>query len=461
MIFLSGGSDRKDNIFPLDLAGREGQDKNSLEDLVRHMRMVRDSIPVNQKLRRELRERLFPGQEPAIERAPAAFPGKAAPWRKPGLWMWAGGSFVVLLLLAAAIYNLRGPAEKVLSAGPSSDMSRFWAEQTPLSPAVSPSGELVVVERGGALLLLDRQGSRFATVRPPAGQRYLSPAWSPDGGKLALVREKSDGSQVLSLEIPSGAGPGDIQAAIQRGAEQSPVLVGRPPGSSYSGLSWSPDGSTLACSLKENGQRRIILISGNQEVALGEGTGPAWSPDGSWLVVERGGPEVSTLWLVKKDGGESRLLGPGKFPVWNKNGYLLFVKTVIREKILSFLPDGSPQFTVQTKTGEIRWLYTGRGEEIEKKLLSSPDKGLARAGLIMAPESPAGPEELQWLRNLELSGVREPRTLYQDRANEYEGMSPGDGMSLYLSRRDGRTGTVFFTRIGLVENAAKREGSVN
>ena len=79
----------------------------------------------------------------------------------------------------------------------------------------------------------------------------------------------------------------------------------------------------------------------------------------------------------------------------------------------------------------------------------------------MAPESPAGPEELQWLRNLELSGVREPRTLIQDRANEYEGMAPGDGMSLYLSRRDGGTGTVFFTRIGLVENAAKREGSAN
>lgn len=446
---MSGGSDKKDNVYPL-------RDKTSLDDLVRHMRRVRDSIPVNQRLRQELRAKLVEGRQAAAESA-AAFPEPARPDKKAGIWRRAAGLLPAFFLLALVLVITGRPVEKVLEAGPVTELARFWVQEEPLVPAVSPSDGTMVLERGGALLLLNRQGSRFATVRPPAGQRYSSPAWSSDGRKLALVRDRGTGSEVVVLEIPANTGPEDMQRVIERGLEGPEVMVSQPAGPSMADLSWSPDGGAVAYSLRENGQARVFLAGpGRDPVALGRGARPAWSPDGKWLVVERDGQDDKTLWLVEKDGGRSYPLGPGRFPVWNKDGYLLFMKTGIREKILSFLPDGSPQFTVQRKTGEIRWLHPGKGEGAEKTL-SSPEGRLAGARLLIAPDSPAGPEEMQWLKSLELSGVREPRTLFLDRAGDYEGLYSGDGRSLILARRDG--GTVILTRIGLMEKVAEREGS--
>lgn len=454
------GSDKKDNIFKIIDHEREcrGQDGSSLEDLVRHMRLIRDSIPVNDRLRRELRARLTgsPGAIPGCD-PPARKEGKEGTeaWRKPWVLALASGVLAVFLLaLAFVLAGSRESGQKVLEAGPVSEMARFWAEDRPLAPAVSPSGEVIVVERGGALLLLNRSGSRFATVRPPAGRRYTSPAWSPDGGKLALVREGQGQSEIIQINVPAETGPGDMEGAIGKGLDQPGVLVSLAEGT-VSDLSWSPDGAGIAYTAGEVGRGRVFLArEGRDPVSLGSGARPAWSPDGKWLVVEKGGPEDKTLWLVALDGGQSFPLGSGRLPVWNKDGYLIFVKTGIREKILSYLPDGTPQFTVERKVGEIRWLHPGRGEGAERLLPLEGQPSEDRP--IMAPDNTAGSEELQWLRGLELGGVRDPRTLYLNRAGDYEGLVPGDGRSLLLSRRDG--GTVVLTRIGLVENESRQEG---
>lgn len=445
---LSGGSDKKDNVYPL-------KQNNSLDDLVSHMRQVRDSIPVNQRLRRELRARLVEGRQALTGSAPVD-PEKQGSGGRRWPWLLGAGSLVLLCLLVAALAFFRDTGPKSLAAGPVTEVARFWAQEDPLVPSLWPSGGLMVVERGGALLLLNRQGSRFAAVRPPAGQKYSSPAWSPDGGKLALVRDKGGGSELLVLNIAAGTKPEEMHRAIERGLEQAGALVKPSAGSAITDLAWSPDGGVLAYSLRESGQSRVFLAGGKTSpVSLGQGARPAWSPDGKWLVVEREGQDDKALCLVEREGGRSYPLGPGRFPVWNRDGYLLFVKTTIREKILSYLPDGAPQFTVQRKSDEIRWLRPGRGEG-PRKFIDSPEGQLAGAGLLMAPDIPAGPEELQWLGSLELSGVREPRTLYINRVGEYEGMVSGEGLSLLLSRRDG--GMIILTRINLVENNAKVEG---
>ncbi|MFZ5631936.1 MAG: TolB family protein [Bacillota bacterium] len=438
---MSGNSDKKDNVFQLD-------------DLVKHMRQVRDSIPVNRKLRQELRARLIEGQKARTESPASILPEKSTSAGKRLPWRWVAGSLLVLSVFVAAFLAFRVPGQKTLDTGPVIEAARFWAEGGPLVPAVSPADGYIVLERGGALLLLNRQGSLFASVRPPAGQKYASPCWSPDGRKLALVRHKGDAAEIILLGIPPEVKPADLQQVIERGINEAAVLTGWPKAPRFTGLAWSPDGETLAYGLLENGESRVFLARGNKDVFLCPGAKPAWSPDGQRLVVEREENGYKTLRLVEKEGGRSYLLGQGSFPVWNKNGYLLFVKTSIREKILSYLPDGSPQFTVQWKTGEIRWLYLGGGEGSERGLPPEGEK-LAGAALLMTPVSPAGPEELQWLKRLELSGVREPRTLFIDRSGDCEGLVSGDGMSLFLSRRDG--GAVILTRIGLVENVVKRE----
>lgn len=437
---MATGPDKRDNVFQLD-------------DLVNHIRQVRERIPVNQDLREELRARLIGGRRAAVESPVAVRPEKSAAVGTTPARYHVAGLLLVLSVLIVALVALRLPGGKILESGPVVEMTRFWAEDRPLAPSVSPGG-YIVAERGGALLLLNREGALFATVRPPAGVKYASPCWSPDGRKLALVRQRGTESELIAVGIPPDAKPADLQRAIEGGMDRAVSLTGWQEAPQFTGLAWSPDGETLAYSLIRDGESKVFLLRGNREVYLSPGSGPAWSPDGQRLVVERREKSVNNLWLVEKEGGKSYLLGQGSCPVWTPKGYLLFVKTSVTEKILSYLPDGSPQFTVQRKTGEVRWLSLGRGEGVENTL---PEEGelLAGATLLMTPVATAGPEELQWLKTMELSGVREPRTLFIDRSGECEGLTVGDSANLFLSRRDG--GAVVLTRIGLVENEVERE----
>lgn len=445
--------DRKDNVFSIGDPVRSRQEENSLEDLVRHMRSIRDSIPVNRDLRSQLRARLIDGASARAVEKDGPFPAqKGKGWK---YWR-AAGLIAAIILAVVAVMVSRAPAEKSLETGQVVELGRFWSQESPLVPAVSASKGFMAVERGGALLLLDRNGSQFAVVSPPPGVKYESPSWSRDGRKLALVREKETVREIISLDVSSAGKPAELVRVIEGGINTASALAVIPAGSSVSGLAWSPDGETLAYSVYQDGQSRLYLADRlGRSGPLSAGRKPAWSPDGNWLVVEGDGPDTG-LWLVERKGGRSGFLGPGKSPVWNRDGYLMFVRINIREKILSYLPDGSPQFTVQRKTGEIRWIYLGRGPGAEKILLSEQD-GLSGASLLLAPDDPTGTEELQWLKSLELSGFRSPRTLFLDKSPEYEGLVEGDPGSLIISRNNGAT--VSLSRIGLRKITLKGEGS--
>ncbi|MFZ5596765.1 MAG: hypothetical protein ACOY31_07100 [Bacillota bacterium] len=459
----NGGDDagKKGNVFPLSNAGgmhrtrADGGDggSGSLDDLVGHMRLLRDTIPVNESLRRELRQKLLGGGSPEV--SPVSQPAAGELPRKgrnfyPGVL--AALSVVVIIVFLAVFGSSR---EKKLETSHVSEAGRFWIEETPLQASAYSGDGPVVVERGGALLILGRQEAGTWVAAPPGGMEYSSPCWSPDGGKLALVRSSEKGSEVVCLDIPGGTKTSGLSRAIEQGLENPRVIAAGPPGRNFSGLSWSPDGKTIAYSVLENGVSSVFLAGESGDpYSPGPGARPAWSPDGRWLAVERDGPE-KTLWLMEINGGRSYSLGQGRLPVWNREGYLLFVRDSIREKPLTYLPDGSPQFSVQRKTGEIRWLYLGDGGEVEKRLFLS-DGSAVESSLLMTPDSPTGPEELQWLKRMEMEGVRAPRTLYLDRAGDYEGLAAGGGRELLLSRRDGDT--VVLERIQLGESMVKREG---
>lgn len=63
-------------------------------------------------------------------------------------------------------------------------------------------------------------------------------------------------------------------------------------------------------------------------------------------------------------------------------------------------------------------------------------------------------DELNWLRKLELEGVREPRMLLMDPLNYFQNIrfSP-DGKALLAARRDG--GTVALVQVSLYERLTK------
>jgi len=120
----------------------------------------------------------------------------------------------------------------------------------------------------------------------------LSPAWSPDGKKLAYVSFENKNSNIYVQDILSG----------QR------RLVASNPGIN-SAPAWSPDGSRLALTLSKGGDPEIYILhlsSGTlQRVTRNRAidTEPSWSADGKKLAFTSdrgGGPQIYEIVLPDK-----------------------------------------------------------------------------------------------------------------------------------------------------------------
>jgi len=74
----------------------------------------------------------------------------------------------------------------------------------------------------------------------------------------------------------------------------------------------SPDGETVAYTLRESGEpTRIMLVPADGSTAaraLVEGSSPRWSPDGATIAYRGGEDEQSGIWLIDGAGGEPRFL---------------------------------------------------------------------------------------------------------------------------------------------------------
>lgn len=462
---------KQDNVLPLD-QWRGNPYKNSeksLDQLLTHMRQVREAIPVNENLREELRRKLTnrniypensmdgPTNTEQLTSTPPG-PGK----KKNYLALGAMAAFVMVIVIGAIAFSIGARSEKILEAGEQQLMTGFWVDNQPLVPAASPKGEIILVARGGSLLVLDGGGNQRGLVRPPENQGYGWPSWSPDGDKLALVRQTADKKQeILVVDLPQEKSAETLERLLTsslqtKDSQNIEKVVTADSGSLIAQLSWSPKGAALAYTLTvPHGEPKVWLV--DQKSApkvLGTGSYPTWSPDGNQLVIQRSG-ENPTLWLVESKSGKASLLGEGEQPTWGTNGHMAFVGIKNREKVLSYMPDGSPQFSVLQRTGEIRTIYMGENSSKVSERLAAGESWQNMSNLLFAPDTGPGQAELDWLRAMELSGIRGPRTLTMDRVNNFQSLTFGPGgSSLLVARKDGST--ISLLRMSLRERLVKR-----
>ncbi|WP_243385087.1 Tol-Pal system beta propeller repeat protein TolB [Caviibacterium pharyngocola] len=135
-----------------------------------------------------------------------------------------------------------------------------------------------------------------------SSQPLMSPAWSPDGGKLAYVSFEKRKAQLIVHDLRSGARK---VAASFDGHNGAPAF--------------SPDGSRLAFASSKDGVLNIYVMNlGSGQVSqltsgAGNNTEPAWSPDGQSIVFtsDRGGsPQVYRM--SASGGGASLVSGGGR-----------------------------------------------------------------------------------------------------------------------------------------------------
>ena len=169
-------------------------------------------------------------------------------------------------------------------------------------PAPALDGQTIAYDRGGTAWLYhwDNGPELFdvAAYSFPESKsiRVASPAWSPDGKRLAWVV-----GGYFDDQWQIGVGVFDLGAQTARLLHPYEPLGmgGWPPAPA-----WSPDGQWLvfhaiAEAPTEHGLW-IARVDGEKEHFLGPGEGPVWSPGGRWLAFTCTAPGAeSAIWLAE------------------------------------------------------------------------------------------------------------------------------------------------------------------
>ncbi len=141
--------------------------------------------------------------------------------------------------------------------------------------ALSPTGARAAFEFRGEIVTVPAEKGDARNLTSSPGAHDRSPAWSPDGGRVAYF---SDASGEYELRVVPQDGKGDVATFRLNGS------------GFYSDLQWSPDSKQLAYA--DNSQTLYVLdlASGAAtKVAAAKVYGPTssitfgWSPDSRWL----------------------------------------------------------------------------------------------------------------------------------------------------------------------------------
>jgi TolB protein len=146
------------------------------------------------------------------------------------------------------------------------------------------------------LQISDADGFNAQTIASSV-EPLMSPAWSPDGRKIAYVSFEKKTAAIYIQTLTTGD---RVRVA------EFPGINGAP--------SWSPDGGKLALTLSKDGSPDIYILNlGTRSLTQltrnsAIDTEPAWSPDGSSIVFTSDRSGKPQLYIVSSQGGEEKRL---------------------------------------------------------------------------------------------------------------------------------------------------------
>jgi Tol biopolymer transport system component len=161
------------------------------------------------------------------------------------------------------------------------------------------------------LFVLDLRSKRLARVTSGLGDDS-SPAWSPDGTRIAYAAEVNGATDVYV--VPATGGP-PTRLTTGPGAHTSP--------------SWSPDGRHIAYTLASGDRSAVWVMDADGSRAHRfaatpfRAYAPAWSPRGDRLALVRIDDallQAPVIWTYDADGTGARRVVAGDAPAWSPDG---------------------------------------------------------------------------------------------------------------------------------------------
>ena len=146
------------------------------------------------------------------------------------------------------------------------------------------------------LQIADADGFNPRTVYASPKQ-LMSPAWSPDGRRLAYVSFENERSEIFVQDLASGT---RSKLSSKPGINSAPA--------------WSPDGGYLALTLSSGGNPDIYImeVSSRKLRKLtnhhGIDTEPAWSPDGRFILFTSNRSGAPQIYQIAFGGGSPKRL---------------------------------------------------------------------------------------------------------------------------------------------------------
>ncbi|MEP6572124.1 MAG: hypothetical protein ABJD11_05490 [Gemmatimonadota bacterium] len=245
------------------------------------------------------------------------------------------------------VYRVDGDGADLVAVTPSTDEA--------LSPAWSPDGQRLAytqfVGGHGAIVVVSLGSGARTTVPTTNRDLNITPSFAPDGKTLAFARSNEDGTDIYSADVLAGC-------CVQR------LTVGR--FADNLSPTYSPDGRRIAFVSTRAGLPQIYVMAADgtdQELlapfdygVTGSSNAPEWSPDGASVIFHREvsrSPQLFVLDIASHRVRQLTSAGRNEDATWAPDGrHLAFVSDRSGRKQL---------WIIDTETGRIRQLTFAGG----------------------------------------------------------------------------------------------------
>ncbi len=220
-----------------------------------------------------------------------------------------------------------------------------------ISPAWSPDGNrlaYVSFEEGRPEIYVQDTLSGQRRRLLPAGGSSSAPAWSPDGTRLAFTLSRDGNHDIYVLELAGGP---------PRRLTTNPAIDTEP--------AWAPDGRSLVFTSDRGGGPQIYRIAaggGEPQRVTFEGrynVRASFSPDGKWLTLVHGSNNRYAIGLLEIDTGLLQLLTDGALdesPSFAPNGSMIIYATAGHDRgvLAAVSVDGRVRQRLLLQEGDVR-----------------------------------------------------------------------------------------------------------